>query len=114
MVDPVVEMSINDPWWKNNWARVAISEGVKPHMLGKTTNGILWEYISYPWVENNKIMVKIRVPGDPTTIRDGEWPGVQPEKMRCHCDIAERVTGSPDFWYRNPKHLGYQDKTAWR
>jgi len=69
-----------------------------PHQLHKDVHGVLWETISYPFVSSEgRVVVKVRVPGDPTTIRTAECLALTPEGMKCYC--AEYG----DFWFKDPE-----------
>jgi hypothetical protein len=69
----------------------------KPHWLCKDARGDLWEFISYPWVDEvgQRILVNIRVPGDPTSIITADAMLLDPEDQKCFCAVAGR-----DFYLR--------------
>jgi hypothetical protein len=70
----------------------------KPHRLHKDVSGVLWETISYPFVSSEgRVVVKVRVPGDPTTIRTAECLALDPEGVECFCDKRG------DFWFKDPE-----------
>lgn len=54
-------------------------DGMKPYWLGKTDDGILYEYVSYPWVAGADIFVMVRKPHNPLTMECLEALQVLPE-----------------------------------
>jgi hypothetical protein len=71
-------------------ARLALRNSAKPHRLCKDVRGDLWEYISYPYILGDRLAVKIRVPGDPTTIFTADALLLDPEDRDCLCFEAGR------------------------
>lgn len=68
-----------------------------PHRLCKDARGVLWEFISYPWAdESGTVLVNIRVPGDPTTIREELAIALDPENQDCLCAVAG------EFYFNDP------------
>jgi hypothetical protein len=71
-------------------ARLMLRNEAKPHRLCKDVKGDLWEYISYPYIEGEKVAVKIRVPGDPTSMITADALLLDPEGKECMCAEAGR------------------------
>ena len=67
----------------------------RPHRLCKDLRGDIWEFISYPYVEGNRIAIKIRVPGDPTSMITADALAMDPEHQNCMCAEAGK-----DFYLR--------------
>lgn len=72
----------------------------KPHTLCKDTRGDLWEFISYPYIENEKIAVKIRIPGDPTSMITANALAMDPEGSGCRCSEAGKDFYLTPEYYR--------------
>lgn len=73
----------------------------KPHWLCKDLNGDLWEFISWPYVVNERLIaVKIRIPGDPTSMITANALRLDPEDMECACGWAKDVLGLENFYLR--------------
>lgn len=66
------------------WAR-AMRETHRPHRLMKTVAGVVWETISMPWAEGDRVLVNVRVPGDPTTMITVDALTMDPEGCDCYC-----------------------------
>ena len=79
--------------------RAIISDEYRPHRLCKDVAGYLWEFISRPYPDGDKLMIKIRVPGDPTTIRSIHVFEIHPEGNGCYCEAARNVLGTPEFYF---------------
>ena len=71
-------------------ARLALRETHKPHMLCKDLKGDVWEFISYPYADLDHVCIKIRVPGDPTSMITANALALDPEGRECHCAAAGR------------------------
>jgi len=54
--------------------------------------GGLWEFSSYPYIEGGHVCIKIRVPGDPTSIITADALLLYPEEKRCVCAEAGKGT----------------------
>lgn len=73
----------------------ASRETHRPHRLMKSLSGLLWETISYPWIdERGRVLVNVRVPGDPTTLVTVRVDAMDPEGRDCLCDATRR-----DFYF---------------
>jgi hypothetical protein len=66
--------------------------------LCKDVRGDLWEFISYPYIEEGRVCIKICVPGDPTSIITADAMLLDPEGKPCLCTEAGK-----DF-YLDPKY----------
>lgn len=71
-------------------AQLALRNTAKPHWLCKDVCGDVWEYISYPYIEGDAVAVKIRVPGDPTSMFTANALLLDPEGKECMCADAGR------------------------
>lgn len=60
----------------------------KPHWLCKDLAGDLWEFISWPYIEGDAVAIKIRVPGDPTSMITADAASLDPEDHQCYCGIT--------------------------
>lgn len=69
-------------------AAVLRESGWAPHRLAKDAAGRIWEYSSYPWPADKLVLINVRVPGDPTTMRALDAHSVLPVDGTCPC--AER------------------------
>lgn len=69
-------------------ARLALRNEAKPHWLCKDVRGDIWEYISYPYIDGEHVAVKIRVPGDPTSMITADALLLDPEGQQCMCADA--------------------------
>jgi hypothetical protein len=69
-------------------AQLALRNQAKPHWLCKDIRGDVWEYISYPYILGGKVAVKIRVPGDPTSMITADALLLDPEGKECLCAEA--------------------------
>lgn len=89
-------------------AAVLRVSGWAPHRLAKDTAGQLWEFISYPWPgEGRQVLINVRVPGDPTTLRAVDAHSVRPEGRACLCREAAAVLGRDEFYY-------VDERNAWK
>jgi len=64
----------------------SLGEEYRPHRLAKDVEGRLWEFISYPWLDDPYPKVMVRVPGDPTTMKEAMVFDMDPEHYDCLCD----------------------------
>jgi hypothetical protein len=71
------------------WAQ-SMREDYRPHRLMKTTAGLMWETISYPWADGERVRVNVRVPGDPTTMIEVDVFDLSPEGADCLCHNSIR------------------------
>jgi len=73
-------------------ARLALRNTHKPHRLCKDVAGDLFEFISYPYIAyfggDERLVIKARVPGDPTTIFTADALALDPEGKDCLCSEA--------------------------
>ena len=76
------------------WAR-GLRDSHRPHRLMKTLAGVVWETISYPWAEGARVLVCVRVPGDPTTLITVDALTMDPEGADCYCGNTIR----PEFYF---------------
>jgi hypothetical protein len=76
------------------WA-LAMRDTHRPHRLMKTVAGVVWETISYPWAERGRVLVCVRVPGDPTTLITVDALAMDPEGRDCYCNNPIR----PEFYF---------------
>lgn len=53
-------------------------EGVKPNYLAIGPDGLLWEFISRPYLVDAINRIVVRVPGDPTTIKEVDVADYRP------------------------------------
>lgn len=60
-------------------SRILREDGVRPNWLGKTVDGKLYEYVSYPWAAGNDVFVMVREPNNPATIECMDALQVTPE-----------------------------------
>src|SRR5262245_46025216 len=60
----------------------------KPHWLCKDIAGDLWEFISYPYIDGARLAIKIRLPGDPTSMFTADALLLDPEHKPCFCAEA--------------------------
>src|SRR5438477_9524045 len=79
------------------WAD-ALRTSHRPHRLMKTVAGLTWETISYPWAEGDRVLVQVRVPGDPTTMITADVFDLDPEGRDCYCGNAIRG----EFYFVDP------------
>jgi hypothetical protein len=66
----------------------AIIQTHKPHRLCKDVAGDLWEFISYPYKLGDRVAIKVRVPGDPTSLITVDALAMDPEHRECMCQYA--------------------------
>jgi hypothetical protein len=85
-------------------AQLALRNTHKPHRLCKDLRGDLWEFISYPYILGDRVAIKIRVPGDPTSMITADALLLDPEDKPCLCSEAGR-----DF-YLTPEY--YRDRST--
>jgi len=85
-------------------ARLALRNTHRPHRLCKDLAGDLWEFISYPYILGDRVAIKIRVPGDPTSIITADALALDPEGKSCLCSVADR-----DFYL---EAAYYRERTA--
>mgnify|MGYP001599031514 CR=1 FL=1 len=98
------------PLTMDDKVRLLRASGRVPHAQCKTVAGVLWECISYPYVEGNRVLILIRVPGDPTTVRSVNPISVHPGEPPCLC--AE----GGEFYFRDPAwmaSLRHAEVAAW-
>jgi hypothetical protein len=79
----------------------------KPHMLCKDLRGDVWEFISYAYVEGDRIAIKIRVPGDPTSMITADALMLDPEGQSCMCSEAGH-----DFYLRPEYYRERQERLS--
>lgn len=84
-------------------ARLSLRNTHKPHRLCKDLTGDLWEFISYPYVLGNRVAIKIRVPGDPTSIITADALALDPEDRDCLCSYGGDYYLTAEY---------YRDRTA--
>jgi hypothetical protein len=85
-------------------AQLALRGTHRPHWLCKDLAGDVWEFISYPYIWGDRVAIKIRVPGDPTSIITADALALDPEGQQCMCSEAGR-----DF-YLEPRY--YRERSA--
>lgn len=98
-------------------AQLALRNTHKPHRLCKDLAGDLWEFISYPYILGDKVAIKIRVPGDPTSIFTADALALDAEHQDCLCEAAGRDFYMSADYYRErearimecPAYLGGKD-----
>ena len=90
------------PLTKDDKVRLLRASGRVPHAQCKTVAGVLWECISYPYVEGNRVLILIRVPGDPTTVRSVDPINVHPGEPPCLCIEAG------EFYFTDPEWMATQ------
>jgi hypothetical protein len=76
-------------------ARLALRNTHKPHWICKDVAGDIFEFISYPYIERDRVVIKARVPGDPTSIFTADALALDPEGKECMCAAAGK-----DFYLR--------------
>lgn len=83
----------------------------RPHRLAHDNAGDLWEFISYPWVEGKEdILVNIRIPGDPTSLRTVDASAVIPEHKDCLClTDGDFYMGREYYLAREAKRKGIEE-----
>jgi hypothetical protein len=69
-------------------AQLALRNTHKPHRLCKDLRGDLWEFISYPYILGDHVAIKVRVPGDPTSMITADALALDPEDRDCMCSEA--------------------------
>jgi len=69
-------------------AQLSLRNSAKPHWLCKDMRGDQWEYISYPYILGDHVAIKIRVPGDPTSMITADALLLDPEGKQCLCSEA--------------------------
>jgi len=80
-------------------ATLALKNTHKPHRLAKDLNGDFWEFISYPYILGDHVAIKIRVPGDPTSMITADALAMDPEGRDCLCAEAGRdFYLKPDYY----------------
>jgi hypothetical protein len=80
-------------------AQLALRNSAKPHWLCKDVRGDLWEYISYPYILGEHVAIKIRVPGDPTSMITADALLLDPEGRECMCsDAGHDFYLAPDYY----------------
>lgn len=72
----------------------------KPHMLCKDIQGDLWEFISYPYIEGEHLLVRVRIPGDPTSMITVHAVLMDAEYQSCFCTEAGK-----DFYLKPEYYL---------
>ena len=72
-----------------------LRDAYRPHRLFKSLAGVVWETISMPWVEGERVLVNVRVPGDPTTMITVDALDLTPEGRGCYCDNPVK----PQFYF---------------
>jgi len=80
-----------------NIVALMVRDSFRPHRLMKSTAGLLWETISFPWVDpdTDRVLVNVRIPGDPTTMITVDVFDMTPEGAACLCDNTVR----PQFYF---------------
>ena len=69
-------------------AQLSLRNTHKPHWLCKDLAGDLWEFISYPYILGKHVAIKIRIPGDPTSMITADALAMDPEGRECMCSEA--------------------------
>lgn len=85
-------------------AQLALRNTHKPHRLCKDLAGDMWEFISYPWIEGDRLCILVRVPGDPTSCFTADALALDPEHQDCLC-----VAAGKDYYLTAAY---YQERTA--
>jgi hypothetical protein len=67
----------------------------RPHRLMKSLAGVVWETISHPWIDGGKLLVNVRVPGDPTTMITADALSLSPEGRDCLCGNPAK----PEYYF---------------
>ncbi len=83
---------MTDAQFNTTWAGIVaqrLRATHRPHRMMKTVDGLLWETISYPWADDHgRVLVNVRVPGDPTTLLTVRADTMDPEGRDCYCEAA--------------------------
>jgi hypothetical protein len=88
-------------------AMLTLRNRAKPHWLCKDQRGDLWEYISYPYILGDHVAVKIRVPGDPTSMITADALLLDPEGKACLCaDAGRDYYLSAEYYRARHERLG--------
>jgi hypothetical protein len=68
----------------------AMKNDFRPHRLAKDLRGNLYEFISLPYTDPSvsEPIIKVRVPGDPTTVCAMRCFDLSPEGRDCYCDVG--------------------------
>jgi hypothetical protein len=91
MYEPLDAMQ--KPWASRYSRALRIAQAMarnyhKPHLLCQDSRGETLEFISFPWVSDDReprILVNVRVPGDCTTMRTVRAEAMDPKGIRCSC-----------------------------
>jgi len=88
-------------------AMAALRETHRPHRLAKDVAGDLWEFISFPWIEDDKVVILIRVPGDPTTMFPADALQMDPDGRECLCaEAGHDYYMTAEYYAERQRRLG--------